>query len=141
MKKLVYTFCAAALILLTACEKIAGPGGTSVITGNVTGINVTNGEFESIEITVTPGIEIEHGDYFILNQLNGDNYYFWFNNPNWVSNGNPNLLGRTGVQIDFQYNDSNLTIAENVEAALQTHLGNAFTITRSADIILSLIHI
>ncbi len=135
MKKLVYTFCAATIMLLTACEKIAGPGGTSVITGNVTGINVTNGEFESIEITVTPGIEIEHGDYFILNQLNGDNYYFWFNNPNWVSNGDPNLLGRTGVQIDFQYNDSNLTIAENVEAALQTHLGNAFTITRSADII------
>jgi len=135
MKKVFITCIAASTLLLLSCEKMAGPGGTSMITGNVTGINVSSGQFESIEITTTPGIEIEHGDYFILNQLNGNNYYFWFNNPNWVSDGNPNLLGRTGVQIDFQYNDSNLAIAENLEAALQTHLGAAFTITRNADII------
>jgi hypothetical protein len=132
------TFSLVSMLLMTtlsSCEKIAGPGGTSMIHGTVSGINSTAGEQEIIEITVTPGINLEHGDYFILNQLNGNNYYFWFNNPNWVSNGNPNLQGRTGVQIDFQYNDDNLTIAQRVDSTLQVHLGNAFNITRNADII------
>jgi len=136
MKKILFGISAISLLLhLTACEKMAGPGGTSMITGTVTGINLSAGQNEVIEVTVTPGIELEHGDYFIINQLNGSHYYFWFNNPNWVSNGNPNLLGRTGVQIDFQYNDDNLTIAQKVDSALQANLSNAFTINRNADII------
>jgi hypothetical protein len=135
MKKIFITCIAASSLLLTSCEKIAGPGGTSVITGTVSGINSTAGDFEVIEITVTPGINLEHGDYFILNQLDGNNYYFWFNNPNWVSNGNPNLEGRTGVQIDFQYNENNLIIAHRVDSTLQVNVGNAFDISRNGDII------
>jgi hypothetical protein len=136
MKKIISNLIILALIYtLAACEKIAGPGGTSMITGTVSGINTTEGDYEIIEITVTPGINLEHGDYFILNQLNGNNFYFWFNNPNWVSNGNPNLIGRTGVQIDFQYNDNNVTIANRVDSTLQVHLGNAFEIARNGDII------
>ena len=82
-------------IAFSSCEKIAGPGGTSTITGTVSGINETYGQYESIEITVTPGSLLEHGDYFIVNQLSGDNYYFYFNNPVWVTSADPALQGRT----------------------------------------------
>ena len=74
-------FASLVAIAFSSCEKIAGPGGTSTITGTVSGINETYGQYESIEITVTPGSLLEHGDYFIVNQLSGDNYYFYFNNP------------------------------------------------------------
>jgi hypothetical protein len=136
MRKILFRISAMAMVFhLTSCEKIAGPGGTSMITGTVSGINQSAGQYEVIEITVTPGIELEHGDYFIINQWNGNNFYFWFNNPNWVSDGNPNLQGRTGVQINFQYSEDNITIAQRVDSTLQVHLGGAFDIVRSADII------
>lgn len=122
-------------IAFSSCEKIAGPGGTSSITGTVSGINSTAGQYESIEITVTPGGILEHGDYFIVNQLSGDNYYFYFNNPVWVTSANPELLGRTGVQIDFSYDETNFEIAAKVDSALTAHLGDAFSIATNGDII------
>jgi hypothetical protein len=119
----------------SSCDKIAGPGGTSSITGTVSGINESYGQYESIEITVTPGSILEHGDYFILNQLSGDNYYFYFDNPVWVTSADPELLGRTGVQIDFSYDETNFEIAAKVDSALTAHLGDAFSIATNGDII------
>jgi hypothetical protein len=128
-------FAALLAIAFSSCEKIAGPGGTSSITGTVSGINESYGQYESIEITVTPGSILEHGDYFIVNQLSGDNYYFYFDNPVWVTSADPELLGRTGVQIDFSYDETNFEIAEKVDSVLTANLGDAFSIATNGDII------
>jgi hypothetical protein len=122
-------------LLFASCEKMAGPGGSSAIRGYVEGSNTTSGKNEKIEITVTRGIELEHGDYFVLNQASGQNYYFWFDNEAWVSNGDPSLTGRSGVGISYTYNDTDTTIARKVEEALEIVLSNSFTISRSGDML------
>lgn len=125
----------AASLFFASCEKMAGPGGSSAIRGYVEGSNTTSGKNEKIEITVTRGIELEHGDYFVLNQPNGQNYYFWFNNQAWVSNGDPNLTGRAGVSISYTYNDADTTIARKVEEAIDGVLANTFATSRNGDMI------
>jgi hypothetical protein len=128
-------FAALVALTLSSCEKIAGPGGTSSITGTVSGINSSAGQYEVIEITVTPGSILEHGDYFIVNQLSGDNFYFYFNNPVWVTSADPALQGRTGVQIDFSYDDTDLEIANKVDSVLNANLSAGFNINNVGDII------
>jgi len=128
-------FAALVAIAFSSCEKIAGPGGTSTITGTVSGINETDGQYESIEITVTPGSLLEHGDYFIVNQLTGENFYFYFSNPVWVTSADPALQGRTGVEIEFSYDDTDLEIANKVDAALSSNLSAGFNINTVGDII------
>lgn len=135
MKLKAILFAALVALTLSSCEKIAGPGGTSSITGTVTGINSSAGQYEKIEITVTPGSILEHGDYFIVNQLSGNNYYFYFNNPVWVTSADPALIGRTGVQIDFSYDNTNAEIAAKVDSALNANLSNAFNISTNGDIV------
>ena len=122
-------------LVFASCEKMAGPGGSSAIRGYVEGSNTTSGKNEKIEITVTRGIELEHGDYLILNQPNGQNYYFWFDNEAWVSNGDPSLTGRSGVAISYTYNDADTTIARKVEEALDSVMSNSFEISRSGDML------
>ncbi len=135
MKLKAILFAALVALTLSSCEKIAGPGGTSSITGTVTGINSSAGQYEVIEITVTPGSILEHGDYFIVNQLSGENYYFYFNNPVWVTSADPALQGRTGVQIDFSYDDTDLEIANKVDSVLNANLAEGFNINTIGDII------
>jgi hypothetical protein len=122
MKKLVNnSFIALFSILLltntTSCvKKNPGPGGTSAITGKITGQDFISGEKEVQQITFTSGAQIEHGDYFLLNEVkNGDNYYIYFKNPTWVSNANPNIQGRIGLEVVFNYSDANTTIAQAVK--------------------------
>ncbi len=122
-------------LVFASCEKMAGPGGFSAIRGYVEGSNTTSGKNEKIEITVTRGIELEHGDYFIMNQPNGQNYYFWFDNEAWVSNGDPSLTGRSGVAISYTYNDADTTIARKVEEALDSVMSNSFAISRNGDML------
>lgn len=124
------------VLISFSCKKSAGPGGSSAIIGKVTGANVTSGKNEITEIIVTSGADLEHGDYFIINGLSGNpNYYFWFKNPNWVSDGDPNLGGRIGVQVDFNYSDSNLEIAQSVYNAMYGALSIDFDLSVSNDII------
>jgi hypothetical protein len=124
------------VLILTSCEKVAGPGGTSAIRGNVVGLKNNLGESEVIEITVMHGLNVEHGDYFLVNgDGNNNRYYIWYNNPTWVSNGDPNLTGRTGIQVDFNYSDSNTDIATNTAAAMNAVLSAEFTIEVNGDIL------
>lgn len=114
-----------ALSLLTsACvKKNPGPGGTSTIKGIITGQDFNAGELEIQQLTFTNGSQLEHGDYFLLNEVkNGDNYYIYFKNPNWVSPADPGLQGRIGLEIIFNYSDSNVEIAQAVKNKL-TALG------------------
>jgi hypothetical protein len=123
-------------VITAACNKGEGTGGKATVSGNVEGIHVKEGKSEVIEITVTPGLLVEHGDYFIFNQLSGDNLYFWYNNPAWVSDGDPHLQGRTGVQVNFNYDDSNLQMAQGLANTMQSVLGNAFTVEVNGDILI-----
>jgi hypothetical protein len=124
------------LIIGLSCKKTAGTGGTSAIKGEVIGANVIMGKKEKIEIIVTSGADLEHGDYFILNGLPGNsNYYFWFNNPTWISDGDPHLGGRTGVQVNFNYSNTNLQIAQAVYTAMTGALAADYDVSLSNDII------
>jgi hypothetical protein len=97
-------------------KKIPGPGGTSAINGKVTGQDFIAGENEIQQITFTSGAQIEHGDYFLLNEVkDGNNYYIYFKNPTWVSSANPNIQGRIGLEVVFNYSDANNTIAQAVK--------------------------
>lgn len=69
-------------------------------------------------------------------------YYVWYNNPTWVSNGDPQLQGRTGIQVNFNYSDSNLEIANATITAIDAALNGDFTISQNNDILtlVSLVH-
>jgi hypothetical protein len=110
------------IVVQSACvKKNVGPGGTSAISGTITGQDFEQGENEIQHITFTSGSQLEHGDYFLLNDLtSGINYYIYFSNPNWISSANPNLEGRTGLQVVFNYSDSNVDIAQAVKAKIES---------------------
>jgi hypothetical protein len=124
-------------LLGQSCQKTEGPGGTSVITGFVTGSEYDAAEAETTEIIVSAGAEIEHGEYWILNTpAAGTFYYVWYDNPTWAPNGDPQLEGRTGIPVVYNYSDSNVEIAQATLAAVQPVLSADFTITLSNDVLL-----
>ena len=110
------------LFVSNSCvKKNPGPGGTSAIKGKVIGQEFISGEVEIQQITFTGGQQIEHGDYFLLNSVTGNqHYYIYFKNPNWVSAADPGLQGRSGLEVVFNYSDSNLEIAQAVKNKLAT---------------------
>lgn len=123
------------LSLFTQCKK-EGNGGKAIIRGYVIGAEFSPGSQEITEVTVTQGGDIEHGDYWILNNGAGETfYYIWYNNPTWISDGDPHLAGRTGIQVTFNYSDSNTDIAIKTAEALQSTVGNEYAIATSIDII------
>ncbi len=122
-------------LLFLQCKK-EGSGGKASIRGYIVGTNHSDGVQEITEITVTKGADIEHGDYWLLNnKIGNDFYYVWYNNPTWISNGNPNLSGRIGIKVDFNYSDSNIDIAIKTVEALQASLGEHYFISLNLDII------
>lgn len=125
-----------ALIAFTGCNKTEGPGGTSTIRGTVMGREFEPAKNEITEVIMSPGSELEHGDFWILNAPVGETYYYiWYGNPTWISDGNPYLEGRTGIEVTFNYSDSNLDIANNTAAAISAIAGNDFTVAIQNDIL------
>jgi hypothetical protein len=125
------------LIFSVACvKKNPGPGGKASIKGVITGQNFSAGELEKQQITFTNGAQLEHGDYFLLNQVkDGNNYYIYFKNPNWVTTADPNLQGRTGLEVVFNYSDSNIGIAQAVKSKLASIGVLDFNMTLTNDIL------
>lgn len=106
------------LIGLSSCNT-EGPGGTSSITGEVLGVDHDVAVNEITEVIVTDGDVLEHGDYWVLNSPSTAQYYYiWYDNPSWITDGDPMLAGRTGIAVTFNYSDSNLDIATNTTAAV-----------------------
>lgn len=134
MKKVLF------LTLITAglfsCNKGAGPGGTSSITGQIMEQNHSFGRGEITEIIFTNGTEVEHGEYWVLNNPAGSvQYYIYYDNPTWISEADPNLSGRTGVGVTYNYSDSNVEIAENTMAALEAAVSGSFTFELNVDVL------
>jgi len=121
-------------VAFVSCNK-EGEGGTSVIKGIIIGQDYSDQRSEVTEIIMTNGLEVEHGDYWLLNSPNTDSYfYIWYNNPTWVTNGNPSLNGRTGISVAFNYSDSNTDIATNTLNAILS-ASNLFDIELFNDIL------
>ncbi len=119
-----------------SCNKHEGPGGTSNIEGVVMGTEFEPAKNEITEIIFTPGVDLEHGDYFVLNApVGGTYYYIWYDNPTWITDGDPNLAGRTGIAVPFNYSDSNVDIATNTAASISDSTGSDFTIVLNNDVL------
>lgn len=129
---------------LFSCKKVEGPGGNSSITGTVKGQYIIGSTSEAraevTEITVThadgvDGSILENSAYFLLNTPNGGTYYYvWYENTNFPGQ-DPNLVGRTGIKVTYSNSESNVLIATNTAAAIQSIAGADFTVSRVADIV------
>lgn len=122
---------AGAIVLITilnSCSKEAGPGGTSTITGVVMGSTYSAATAEVTEITLTSGVEVDHGDYWVLNTpgLTTD-YYIWYDNEVWINDGDPYLAGRTGIAVPYVSGDSNVELTTKTFNAIQPVLATHFS--------------
>lgn len=128
----------------SSCKKVEGPGGSSSIKGNLMG-NIILGssgtaKYEVTHVTIThangvDGSILDNSDYFLLNTPNGGTYYYvWYENSNFPGQ-DPGLSGRTGIKVTYSNSESNVTIATNTEAAIQSGAGADFTVTRVGDIL------
>ena len=139
MNKVAIAIVLGGLVSLTACTKIEGSGGTSAVTGAVQGrtysSNGGGAEQEVTQVILPEGSSISDGDYILLNTPNGGTlYYIWYKWVNGVQQ-DPNLSGRTGVQVDFDFSESNAIVATNTLAALNAAASADFTFSLNNDII------
>jgi hypothetical protein len=124
------------LVIITSCKKIEGPGGTSSIRGKLSGQDYSFGEKEITTVSFTTGATIEHGDYWLLNSTdNSKLYYIYYTNPSWISSADPQLQGRTGIAVSFNYSDSNLEVAQRTLDSIQQLSGLPFSLSLSQDIL------
>ena len=140
MNKIVLALMISGLVGLTACKKEAGSGGTSSVTGNVSGRvysdnNGSSAEKEVTQIIIPDGSDINDAEYILLNTPNNGSYYYvWFKWNNGVQ-PDPFLAGRTGIQVTYDFTESNTEIATNTAAAISSIAGSDFTVTVNNDII------
>ena len=124
------------IILISSCKKIEGPGGTSSIRGKLSGQDYSFGDKEITTISFTTGATVEHGDYWLLNSTDSSKlYYIYYTNPTWISSADPQLQGRIGVPVSFNYSDSNLEIAQRTLDSLQQLSGLPFSLSLTQDIL------
>lgn len=124
------------LIIITSCKKIEGPGGTSAIRGQLTGQDFSFGEKEITTVSFTTGATLEHGDYWLLNSTdNSKLYYIYYTNPNWISSADPELQGRIGIAVSFNYSDSNIDLAQRTMDSISQIADLPFSLSLTQDIL------
>lgn len=129
---------------LGACKKVEGPGGTSSITGTLTGkilqgsSGTAKSEVTHVIVTHANGVDgsiLDNSDYFLLNTPTGGiNYYVWYENTNFPGQ-DPGLAGRTGIKVTYSNNESNVAIATNTRAAIQSMASADFLVSQSGDVL------
>lgn len=135
MKRNAALLLVASLSTLFACKKTEGPGGSSSITGKVTGVDHSSAQAEITDIICTNGMLIDDNDYFLLNSPDGNQlYYVWFDNTNWLG-GDPGLTGRTGIKVVYEYAYTNYQIASGIATAIQSIAGGTYDVTQVNDIV------
>ena len=128
----------------TSCKKVEGPGGSSSIKGKLMGqiiqgsSSVAKFEVTHVIVTHANGVDgsiLDNSDYFLLNTPNGGTYYYvWFENTNFPGQ-DPNLSGRVGIKVSYSNSESNVTIATNTKAAIQSAASADFTVSRVEDVL------
>jgi hypothetical protein len=122
--------------LIAACKKIEGPGGTSSIRGELIGQDFSFGDKEVTTISFSSCATLEHGDYWLLNSTDSSKlYYIYYTNPTWISSADPQLEGRIGIPVSFNYSDSNLEIAQRTMDSLNEQGNLPFVLSLSQDIL------
>lgn len=140
MKKITIAIVLGGLVCLTSCKKVEGSGGTSSITGTISGrtYSTTNpkpAQQEITQIVIPAGNDINDGEYILLNTPTGGTlYYLWFKWDNGVQ-PDPNLSGRTGIQVTYSFLESNSTVAANTLIALNSIAGANYSFSINNDII------
>jgi uncharacterized phage protein gp47/JayE len=113
---------------------VARPGdeitfGTDFASNNQGTFMVTRSGAKLPEITratCVAGSLITTGKYWLINAAgNTTEYYVWYNVNG--GGGNPNLPGKTGIQVAISGTDTNLQVANATAAALNAVSGNPFT--------------
>jgi len=124
------------VLVIAACKKIEGPGGTSAIRGQLTGQDYSFGDKEITTVSFTSGATIEHGDYWLLNSTdNSKLYYIYYTNPTWISSADPQLQGRIGIAVSFNYSDSNIEIAQRTLDSINQQNDLPFELSLTQDIL------
>jgi len=91
---------------------------------------------EITEIFFTNGDEVEHGEYWILNNPTSlPQYYIYYDNPTWINPSDPGLSGRTGIEVSFNYSDSNVEIAQATFDAVNAAASVYFWLDLNVDVI------
>ncbi len=95
--------------------------------------------FPTNEVAVEPGSSVNDGESFLISSASVD-YYVWYNVDGGLSD--PNIAGRTGIQVDISSADSAAQVASATQTAIAGAPGPVFnaalngssvTITTSAD--------
>ena len=132
-------------LIFASCKKVEGPGGTSAISGNVSGLILSSSGGGTAEQEVTTvicahadgvsGSILDNSDYFLLNTPDGGtNYYVWYENTNWLGQ-DPGLSGRTGIKVTYSNSESSVTIATNTATAISTAASSDFSVSVANDIV------
>ena len=120
---------------LYSCSKEEGEGGKSSISGTISGTEISIARAETTVITTVPGAEIKGQDFFLINTPGTtDNYAVWFFNSNDLTLP-PNFTNRTLIQVNCSDASSNINIATNIKAGLDTIAGSPFTVSIDNDIL------
>lgn len=128
----------------TSCKKVEGSGGSSSIIGTLKGQIIqgssssAKSEVTHIIITHANGVDgsiLENSNYFLLNTPNGGTYYYvWYENSNFPGQ-DPGLSGRTAIKVTYSNSESNVTIATNTLAAIQSMASADFSASQVGDIL------
>jgi flagellin len=93
--------------------------------------NVTNATSSTSFATVeweTDGSGIKKGDYLSFSSPTTD-YYAWFAGSGF---NDPGIAGRTGIAVNFNFNDDAATLASEAQAAILAAASGSFNVTVSA---------
>jgi hypothetical protein len=137
MKKYFFIVSLMTATLFFSCSKEEGQGGRSSISGTIEGTEISTSRAEVVEITAVTGTEIDGRDFLLLNNPEaGDNYFVWFNDLSNIL-GAPLIANRIGVQVNYNSGSSNnITVATNIENAINAISGSPFTVTRNNDLLI-----
>jgi hypothetical protein len=124
------------IVVFASCKKIEGPGGTSAIRGKLVGQDFSFGDKEVTTISFSSGATLEHGDYWLLNSTDSSKlYYIYYQNPSWISSADPQLQGRIGIAVSFNYSDSNLELAQRTLDSINQQNDLPFVLSLTQDIL------
>lgn len=138
--KAVALILSATCLLFVSCNKGEGEGGKAIISGTITKQNISTPRPEVTEVICASGSSTSGwpipsvAAYFLLNTPNGQtDYYVWY----VISGGgaNPNLTGRTGIQVSILGTDDNTTVATKTKNAIMTGGGADFIVQQNNDIL------